>query len=132
MHMEHIWNYIFTGNYNTVPIDDHFDPPLKEILYNTAGSFPMRCKDIRYCYIGKEPAPPKFIHITTKELYDYYKIRGCLFMLFQGDELAYDLDDKGKVHTIHSKNLHKYIYKYYKTVENFEKLYFTQMSTLDY
>ena len=122
--LEHTWNYIFTGNYNTVPIDDQFDPPIKEILYSTAGSIPMKCKDIQYCYIGKYPAPPTFIHITTKELYDYYKIRGCLFMLFQGDELAYDLDDKGKVHTIHSKNLHKYIYEYYNEVEKFEQIYF--------
>ena len=121
--LEHTWNYIFTGNYNTVPVDDQFDPPIKEILYSTAGSFPMRCKDIQYCYIGKWPSPSNFIHITTKELYDYYKIRGCLFILFQGDELAYDLEDKGKLLHIHPKNLYEYIYQYYKQVEKFENIY---------
>ena len=52
-----------------------------------------------------------------------------MFVLFHGDELIYDLDDKGKVKTVHPKHLYLYINIYYKTVENFEKLYFTQMST---
>jgi hypothetical protein len=53
--IELVWQYIFTKNYNIVPREDFFTPPIKTIKYSTSCNIPMKVEDVKIVYIGKNP-----------------------------------------------------------------------------
>ncbi len=94
---ELVWHVLFGENITIRPADDHFNPPLKEIMYHQSGSFPLDPKDFKIYYIGKNPPPSVHHHVTTKEQWDYYKYRGICPLCAYDDELCFEVDDPGKI-----------------------------------
>ena len=118
--MEYSWYYIFTHKSSVKPHDDDFNPPIKEILYSTASFFPLFMKDVKLCYIGSEAPPPSgTIHVNSKELYDYYRIRGVLFFCFTEDFIPFKVIDDKIFKFLHCQ-LQEFLQNYKNHVKMFE------------
>jgi len=120
--MEHMWHFIFTGKDSVFPHDDDFNPPIKEILYSTASFCPLSIKDVKLCYVGNQKPiiSTDYIHINSKELYDYYNIRGVLFFCFTDDFIPFKVDDTKIFKFLYNNQLHDFLQHYKNSVKMFE------------
>jgi hypothetical protein len=93
-----MWTKMFTGDFTFVPRQDHFEPMIPEIFYSSACSIPMFLSDFKVGYVGQASLEgPPLIYIKTKEEYEYHKIRATLMFIFDGDQIAFECDDPGKI-----------------------------------
>jgi hypothetical protein len=120
--LEHIWHYVFTGEFNVFPMTDYFDPPLKEIMYATGSSMPFYVKDIKICYVGQTLPPAQFHHITNKEQYEYYAWRGAIFIKLKGDDFSYKPDDIGRIVHLENYQFGSFLHNYIQHVKIFENI----------
>jgi hypothetical protein len=127
--LEYLWQYIFTGNFNCVPRRDSFSPPLKENLFACCSSTPLTVDDIHICYCGKLVFPGMH-HIPSKEMYDKFRFKGAIFIIFRGDELACaDCNVDEKVMTLPCEQYIQFLHSYTNTVQQFENLYRKELET---
>jgi hypothetical protein len=95
--LEYVWHLLFGENIIFVPRDDHFEPPLKEILYSGGCDIPMFFEKFKIGYCGKWPAPKNTVSITTQEEFEYYKTRALPIFCFDGDEPLIEISDTNKL-----------------------------------
>jgi hypothetical protein len=119
--MEHAWQIVFTGEFNVVPKDDNFIPPMKPLM-SSSSCYPFRVKDISLCYMGKNP-PLGSIHIKSQEIYDDFSHKGPLYFIFNGDELENENVGIGNIAFIDSSQYVMFLYMYQATVQEFEKIF---------
>ena len=120
--LEYTWQYIFTGDFNFVPKCDHFNPPLKENLFASCSSMPLTVADINICYCGKQ-VYEGFHHITSRELYDKFRFKGAMFIMFNDDELSCDCNVDEKIVVLPREQCQHFLHGYANTVHQFEMVY---------
>ena len=119
-----MWTKMFTGDFTFLPRPDHFEPMIPEIFYSSACSIPMFLSDFKVAYVGQATLKgPPLIYIKTKEEYEYHKIRATVMFIFDGDQIAFECDDPGKIAVVTNETIGPIMHSIMYEAQEFDKVY---------
>ena len=126
--LEYTWHYIFGEPWVHVPRDDHFAPPLGQVLYSGCGSIPMRFDDFKLGYVGRNPRP-EFNESINEDHFVSLAEQCIMIMCFTDDEPSFSVRDTNKIVWIPRENVVPFLTELCPLRQLYEKLYLEALAS---